>query len=49
MADELRGKRVAVLVTDGFEQVQMTKPRSALENRGSVGATVELLAPVPAK
>jgi protease I len=42
MADELKGKRVAVLVTDGFEQVEMTGPRSALEK---AGATVELLAP----
>jgi protease I len=42
MADELKGKRVAVLVTDGFEQVEVTKPRSALER---AGATVEILAP----
>ena len=28
---KLDGKKVAILVTDGFEQVEMTKPREALE------------------
>src|SRR5881394_1308462 len=35
MAGKLDGKKVAVLVTDGFEQVEMTKPREALEEAGA--------------
>jgi len=35
MSNELNGKRVAILVTDGFEQVEMTSPREALENAGA--------------
>ena len=31
MARKLDGKKVAILVTDGFEQVEMTKPREALD------------------
>ncbi|HEY6136415.1 MAG TPA: type 1 glutamine amidotransferase domain-containing protein [Thermoanaerobaculia bacterium] len=42
MANELRGKRVAILVTDGFEQIEMTSPREALEK---AGATCVLIAP----
>lgn len=34
MAD-LKGKRVAILVTDGFEQIEMTSPREALEKAGA--------------
>ncbi len=40
----LQGKRVAVLMTDGVEQVEYTSPRSYLEDHG---ATVVLLAPKP--
>lgn len=36
------GKKVAVLVTDGFEQVELTGPRKALE---AAGARVTILAP----
>src|SRR5437764_64635 len=32
---KLDGKKVAILVTDGFEQVEMTKPREALEEAGA--------------
>lgn len=32
---KLNGKKVAILVTDGFEQVEMTQPREALENAGA--------------
>jgi putative intracellular protease/amidase len=32
MARKLDGKKVAILVTDGFEQVEMTKPREALDD-----------------
>ena len=42
MANELKGKRVAIIVTDGFEQIEMTSPREALEK---AGATCVLIAP----
>src|SRR5207237_10074759 len=32
---KLDGKKVAILVADGFEQVEMTKPRKALEEAGA--------------
>ena len=36
MADaDLNGVRVAILVTDGFEQVEMTDPRRALDQAGA--------------
>ena len=36
MADaDLSGARVAILVTDGFEQVEMTEPRQALDQAGA--------------
>lgn len=31
----LEGKRVAILVTDGFEQVEMSSPKEALEKEGA--------------
>jgi protease I len=34
-AKKLGGKRIAILLTDGFEQVEMTKPRAALEEAGA--------------
>jgi deglycase len=40
--DDLKGKRVAIVVTDGFEQIEMTSPREALEN---AGAKCVLIAP----
>lgn len=42
MVDTLKGKRVALLVTDGFEQIEMTEPRQALKD---AGAEVHLIAP----
>ena len=30
----LEGKRVAILVADGFEQVELTEPRRALDDAG---------------
>lgn len=42
MSDKLNGKRVAIVVTDGFEQVELTQPREALEE---AGATTKILAP----
>jgi protease I len=41
-AQPLEGKNIAVLMTDGVEQVEYTKPRKFLEERG---AKVTLLAP----
>jgi len=35
MSNALNGKRVAILVTDGFEQVELTSPREALEEAGA--------------
>jgi protease I len=35
MAGKLEGKKVAILVADGFEQVEMTKPRAALQEAGA--------------
>jgi protease I len=32
----LSGKRVAILVADGFEQVEMTEPKKALEQAGAM-------------
>ena len=32
---KLDGKKVAILVADGFEQVEMVKPREALEEAGA--------------
>jgi protease I len=43
MADELQGKRVAILVAnEGIEQVELTEPRKALEG---AGAETDLIAP----
>jgi protease I len=42
MARRLDGKKVAILVTDGFEQVEMTKPREALNEAGAETKIVSL-------
>ena len=43
MSEELRGKRVAILVAnEGVEQVELTSPRDAIRE---AGAEVDLLAP----
>jgi protease I len=42
MADTLKGKRIAAVVDDGFEQVELTKPKDALENAGAV---VDVISP----
>jgi protease I len=44
MADELQGKRVAFLFTDGVEQVELTEPLAALR---AAGAEVELVSLEP--
>ena len=35
MAQRLAGKRIAILVADGFEQVELTEPRQALQAEGA--------------
>jgi len=35
MGDQLSGKKIAILVADGFEQIEMTDPRAALDNEGA--------------
>jgi protease I len=42
MADELRGKCIAALVDNGFEQVELVEPRKALEQ---AGAKVDVVSP----
>lgn len=42
MARRLDGKKVAILVADGFEQVEMTKPRAALAEAGAETKIVSL-------
>jgi protease I len=39
---ELKGKTIAILATDGFEEVELTKPRKALDE---AGATTYVVAP----
>jgi len=42
----LNGKRVAILVTNGFEQVELTGPKEALE---AAGAETEIVSPMEKK
>ena len=42
MNASLKGKKVAILATDGVEQVELEKPRKALDD---AGATTHLIAP----
>ena len=42
MPGRLDGKKVAILVTDGFEQVEMTKPRDELDEAGAETKIVSL-------
>ncbi|MEY2561868.1 MAG: protease [Verrucomicrobiota bacterium] len=42
MANELSGKKVAVLAADGFEEVELTKPRAALDDAGATTKVVSL-------
>src|ERR1700704_5196177 len=43
MAEKLEGVRVAILVTDGFEQSELEKPRKALD---AAGAETKVVSPV---
>jgi protease I len=42
MEQQLTGKKIAILVADGFEQVELTEPREALEQ---AGAETEIISP----
>lgn len=42
MANELNGKKVAILVENGFEQVELTGPKKALDE---AGARTEIISP----
>ncbi|MGE5361345.1 MAG: type 1 glutamine amidotransferase domain-containing protein [Bacteroidales bacterium] len=42
MGDQLKGKRVAALVADGFEQAELFEPKKALEE---AGAKVDIVSP----
>jgi protease I len=42
MAEKLAGKKVAILAADGFEEVELTKPRKALEDAGAKTSVVSL-------
>lgn len=42
MSESLHGKKIAILATDGFEQVELTEPKKALEE---AGAKTEVISP----
>ena len=42
MANQLAGKTIAILATDGFEQLELTEPQKALK---AAGATVHIISP----
>ena len=46
MDNKLRGKKIAILVADGFEQIELTAPREALE---AEGASTEIVSPSEAE
>ena len=46
MDKKLQGKRVAILVENGFEQVELTEPRKALD---AAGAQTSVVSPKPDK
>ena len=46
MSQQLNGKRVAIVVTDGFKQDELEKPRQALEG---AGARTEVVSPKAGK
>jgi protease I len=46
MANSLQGKTIAILATDGVEQVELTKPKQALEE---AGAKTQVVSPADKK
>ena len=46
MSDQLQNKKVAILATEGFEYVELVKPKQALEQ---AGAKTEVISPKEGK
>src|SRR5438132_494002 len=42
MAKKIQGRKIAILVPNGFEQIEMTEPKSALEEAGAI---VDIVSP----
>lgn len=42
MADELKGRRVAVLATDGVEQVELEQPRETVQQAGGTADLISI-------
>lgn len=42
MRNKLEGKKIAILVADGFEQIELVEPKKALEE---AGATTQIVSP----
>jgi protease I len=42
MTSKLAGKKVAILAADGFEEVELTKPRKALDDAGAQTSVVSI-------
>jgi protease I len=40
MAGQLQGQKIAILVTDGFEYVELVRPRKALDDAGAKTSVV---------
>ncbi|MGJ1405730.1 type 1 glutamine amidotransferase domain-containing protein [Sphingobacterium sp. G1-14] len=44
--ENLKNKRIAILVADGFEEIELTSPKEALEN---AGAKTDIISPAKGK
>jgi protease I len=42
MADELKGKKIAIIAADGVEEVELVKPREAVEEAGAETALLSI-------
>jgi protease I len=42
MAEKLSGKKVAILAADGFEEVELTKPKQALDDAGAETSVISI-------
>jgi protease I len=42
MGEQLAGKKVAILAADGFEEVELTKPKKALDDAGAQTSVVSI-------
>ena len=41
-SDKLKGKKIAIIATDGFEQVELTEPKKYLESEGATTHVISL-------